>query len=161
MKAVKSGKASRLEDKLVETIENEGRLEALLQTSLLDSPPEEAFDRLTRFATTVLRVPVALVSLVDRDRQFFKSQRGLSEPHASLRQTPLASSFCKHAVASREPLLVSDARRDPVFEHNPAVSELGVIAYAGIPLITSEGYALGAFCVVDKEPHDWTEEEIG
>ena len=148
-------------DKLVDVIENEARLEALRRTSLLDSPPEEAFDRLTRLATTVLRVPVALVSLVDGDRQFFKSQTGLSEPFASSRQTPLTHSFCKHAVGSREPLLVADARRDPVLGHYPTVSELGVIAYAGIPLITSEGHALGTFCVVDRRPHDWTEEEIG
>jgi formate hydrogenlyase transcriptional activator len=141
-------------------LENEARLEALRRTMLLDSSPEEAFDRLTRLATTVLRVPVALVSLVDGDRQFFKSQCGLNEPLASARQTPLTHSFCKHALGSREPLLVTDARRHPQFEHHPAVSELGVIAYAGIPLITSDGHALGTFCVVDGQPHEWTEEEI-
>jgi formate hydrogenlyase transcriptional activator len=148
-------------DDLIEAIGNEARLEALRRTSLLDSPPEEAFDRLTRLATAVLHVPVALVSLVDGDRQFFKSQCGLSEPLATSRQTPLTSSFCKHAVGSREPLVVADARRHPVFERNPAISELGVIAYAGIPLITSEGHALGTFCVVDGQPHDWTDEELG
>ena len=102
-------------DKFVDIIENEARLEALRRTSLLDSPPEEAFDRLTRLATAVLRVPVALVSLVDSDRQFFKSQCGLPEPLASSRQTPLTHSFCKHAVGSREPLVVADARLDPLF----------------------------------------------
>ncbi|MGE5415027.1 MAG: hypothetical protein ACM3NW_12680, partial [Syntrophomonadaceae bacterium] len=71
-----------LNDKLVDVIQNEARLEALRRTSLLDSPPEEAFDRLTRVATAVLRVPVALVSLVDSDRHFFKSQCGLPEPLA-------------------------------------------------------------------------------
>jgi formate hydrogenlyase transcriptional activator len=150
-----------MKDRLLDIILNEARLEALRRTSLLDSPPEEVFDRLTRLATAVLRVPVALVSLVDGDRQFFKSQCGLSEPLATTRQTPLANSFCKHAVGSGEPLIVPDARRDPLFEHNPSISELGVIAYAGIPLITSEGQALGTFCVVDGRPHDWTEEEIG
>ena len=148
-------------DKLVNVIQNEVRLEALRRTSLLDSPPEEAFDRLTRMATTVLRVPVALVSLVDCDRQFFKSQCGLSEPLASLRQTPLTYSFCKHAMGSREPLIVVDARKHPEFAHYPGASDLGVIAYAGIPLVTSEGHVLGTFCVVDGQPHDWTEEEIG
>src|SRR5256712_1045868 len=127
---------------------------------LLDPSPEVAFNRLTRLATTVLGVPVALVSLVDGDRQFFKSQCGLNEPLASSRQTPLTHSFCKHAMGSREPLLVTDARRHPLFEHHPAVSELGVIAYAGIPLITSDGHTLGTFCVVDGQPHEWTEEEI-
>jgi len=147
-------------EELFKVIGNEARLEALRRTMLLDSPPEEAFDRLTRLATTVLRVPVALVSLVDGDRQFFKSQCGLTEPLASTRQTPLTDSFCKHAVGSGEPLVVPDARRDPRFENNLAVSD-GVIAYAGIPLITSDGHALGTFCVVDGQPHAWTEEEIG
>jgi formate hydrogenlyase transcriptional activator len=150
-----------LKDKLAEVIENEARLEALRRTSLLDSPPEEAFDRLTRLATAVLHVPVALVSLVDSDRHFFKSQCGLSEPLATLRQTPLTHSFCKHVVGSREPLLVADARRDPLFAQSAAGSEVSVIAYAGVPLITSEGYVLGTFCIVDERPHDWTEEEIG
>jgi len=148
-------------DPLVYAIENEACLDALRQTSLLDSPPEEAFDRLTRLATTVLRVPVALVSPVDGDRQFFKSHCGLPEPLAYSRQTPLTHSFCQHAVGSREPLVVADARRDPRFGHHHAFAELGVIAYAGLPLITSDGYALGTFCVVDRRPHDWTEEEIG
>src|SRR5512134_2817347 len=98
-----------------DVIQDEARLEALRRTSLLDSPPEEAFDRLTRMATTVLRVPVALVSLVDADRQFFKSQCGLLEPLASLRETRLKYSFCKHAVGSREPLVVADARQHPEF----------------------------------------------
>ncbi len=116
---------------------------------------------MTRVATTVLRVPVAIISLIDRDRQFIKSQSGLSGPLASLRQTPLKHSFCKHPVGSGEPLVVADARRHPLIGDYPAVSELGVIAYAGIPLITSEGYALGTFCVLDGRPHDWTKEEIG
>ncbi|MGE5717418.1 MAG: sigma 54-interacting transcriptional regulator, partial [Acidobacteriota bacterium] len=149
-----------MKDKFAGIIEDRARLEALQRTSLLDSPPEEAFDRLTHLATTVLRVPVALVSLVAGDRHFFKSQFGLSEPLASLRQTPLTHSFCKHAVGSREPLVVADARRHPVFQHYPVGSELRVIAYAGIPLITSEGHALGTFCVVDGSPHEWTKEEI-
>jgi formate hydrogenlyase transcriptional activator len=150
---------SHLKDKLLDIIENEARLEALRRTSLLDSPPEEAFDRLTRLAATVLGVPVALVSLVAGDRQFFKSQCGLPEPLASARQGPLTHSFCKHAVGSREPLVVADARGDPLFKNYP--DAIGVVAYAGIPLITSEGHALGTFCVVDWRPHDWTEAEIG
>jgi formate hydrogenlyase transcriptional activator len=148
-------------DKLSEAIGDKARLEALRRTLLLDSPPEETFDRLTRLAAAVLHVPVALVSLVDGKRSFIKSFFGLSGPLAASRQTPLSHSFCKHAVASGEPLLVSDARLDPLVKDNPAVSEFGVIAYAGIPLITSEGHALGTFCVVHGQPHEWTEEEIG
>ncbi|HEU5249992.1 MAG TPA: sigma 54-interacting transcriptional regulator, partial [Thermoanaerobaculia bacterium] len=149
------------EDRLSVVIENEARLEALRRTSLLDSPPEEAFDRLTRLATAVLHVPIALVSLVDSNRHFFKSQCGLSEPVASRRQSPLTNSFCKHVIGSREPLVVPDARQDPFFRHTVGSSDIEVIAYAGVPLITSEGYALGTFCIVDQEPHDWTDEEIG
>jgi formate hydrogenlyase transcriptional activator len=136
------------------------RLAALRRTGLLDTPPEEAFDRLARLATIVLHVPAALVSLVDKDRQFFKSCVGLPEPLASIRQTPLTHSFCKHAVASGEPFLVSDARLNPLFKDSPPVFQMGVIAYAGIPLTTAEGFTLGTFCVVDSRPREWTEEEI-
>jgi len=142
-------------------IRNPGRLEALRRTRLLDSPPEDVFDRLTILATTLLGVPVAQVSLVDDSRQFFKSQVGQNEPVASARQTPLSHSFCKHTVESRVPLIVTDARCHPLLQHNPAIAEHGVIAYAGFPLITAEGHALGTFCVVDRKPHDWTEDEIG
>lgn len=142
-----------------EKIQNAERLAALQGTSLLDSPPEEAFDRLTRLATTLLRVPVALVSLVDVDRQFFKSCVGLPEPLASLRQTPLTHSFCKHVVASGEPLIVADIR-DSEFKDHPSVFGIGEIAYIGIPLTTTEGHALGSFCVADTVPRKWTEEEI-
>jgi formate hydrogenlyase transcriptional activator len=128
---------------------------------MLDSAPEEAFDRLTRLATQLLDVPVALVSLVDSDRQFFKSQSGLEGHAASTRETPLTHSFCRHAVESREALIVEDARQHPILQNNPAVSDYGVVAYAGIPLITSEGHALGTFCVVDRRPREWREAEIG
>src|SRR5678816_2249423 len=141
-------------------LQNAERLEALRRASILDTPPEASFDRLTRLATRVLHVPVALVSLVDGTRQFFKSCIGLPEPWASLRQTPLTHSFCKHAVASGQPLIVSDARQNPLVKDNLAVSELGVIAYAGIPLTTTEGLTLGSFCVIDSKPHEWTEEEL-
>src|SRR6185295_11105755 len=92
-----------------DAVRNTERLAALRRTGMLDSPPEEAFDRLTRLATSVLRVRGAFVSLVDEDRQFFKSSVGVPEPWASLRETPLTHSFCKHAVASGEPLLISDS----------------------------------------------------
>ena len=144
---------------LVNIIEDEDRLEALRRTSLLDSPPEEAFDRSTRLATMILGVPVALVSLLDGDRVFFKSQCGLSEPLASARQVPLTNSFCRSCVETGQPLIVADTRQDPRFAHNR--SELEVIAYVGIPLTTSAGHALGTLCVVDRQPRDWTEEEVG
>jgi GAF domain-containing protein len=136
------------------------RLAALRRTALLDSPAEQSFDRLTRLATKLLHAPVALVSLIDEDRQFFKSCIGLPEPWASQRETPLSLSFCQHAVAAKQPLVVEDARKHPVLHDNAAIKDLGVIAYAGIPLIDDGGEALGTLCVIDHEPRHWTSEEI-
>jgi formate hydrogenlyase transcriptional activator len=137
------------------------RFEALRRTCLLDSRPEEAFDRLTRMATTVLRVPVSMVSFVDQDRLVIKSQRGLAEPLASTRVFPLSLSFCRQAVVSKQPVVVNDARQHPDFSSLPAVTQYGLVSYAGIPLVTPDGHALGTFCVLDRHPHDWSEEEIG
>ena len=136
------------------------RLALLRRTGLLDSATEEAFDRLTRLASKVLRVPVVLVSLVDEKRQFFKSQIGLPDPWASRRETPLSHSFCKHVVDSKEPLIVADARTHPLVRDNLAVAEIGVTAYAGIPLTTPDGHTLGAFCAIDSEAREWTADEI-
>jgi hypothetical protein len=140
--------------------EDPGRLEALEATGLLDSDISPEFDRLARLAAHVLHAPVALVSLVDKDRQFFKSCLGLPEPWASNRGSPLTHSFCQHAVASREPLLVSDAREHPVLRHNLAIRDMGVIAYAGIPLIDTNAHALGTLCVIDSQPRHWTSQQI-
>src|SRR5688572_12808470 len=87
------------------------RLAAVLRTGLLDTPPEEAFDRLTRMAARLLGAPVAFISLITDDRQFFKSATGLPEPWASRRDTPLAHSFCRHVVEGGAPLVVEDTRR--------------------------------------------------
>lgn len=144
---------------LLAIVHNLNRLAALERTGLLDTPDEEPFDRLTRLATRLLKTPIALVSLVDRDRQFFKSSVGLTEPWRSRRETPLSHSFCKHAIAMHEPLVISDARKDPSFRDNPAVRELKIIAYAGVPL-TMSGCALGAFCVIDEQPHAWSYEDV-
>ncbi len=137
-----------------------GRLDALRRSALLDTPAEGAFDRLTRLATQMLGVPVSLVSLVDGDRQFFKSAVGLPEPWATRRETPLSHSFCQHVVRDAVPLIVSDARIDPAFAGNLAIGEIGVVAYAGIPIVTSDGHTLGSFCAIDSKPRQWTTEEI-
>jgi GAF domain-containing protein len=141
-------------------IEDEGRLDALHATGLVDSDISPSFDRLARLAAHVLHAPVALVSLVDKDRQFFKSCLGLAEPWASRRGSPLTHSFCQHAVASREPLLVSDAREHDVLRTNLAIRDMGVIAYAGIPLIDGDGHALGTLCVIDSQPRHWTTHQV-
>jgi GAF domain-containing protein len=137
-----------------------GRLVAVGATGLLDAPPDEAFDRLANLAAHVLRAPIAMVSLVDRDRQFFASCAGLPEPWATSRQTPLSHSFCRHAVASRAPLIVDDAREHPALRDSPAIRDLGLVAYAGIPLITPAGHALGTLCVGDREPRTWTSGQV-
>lgn len=141
-------------------VKQSDRLDALRATGLLDSDVTPSFDRLARLAAHVLNAPVALVSLVDSDRQYFKSCLGLPEPWASQRQSPLSHSFCQHAVASREPLLVNDAREHPVLRDNLAIRDMGVIAYAGIPLIDADGHALGTLCVIDSRPRHWATHQV-
>jgi PAS domain S-box-containing protein len=136
------------------------RLAAVNSTALLDTPPEEAFDRLTRMAARLLGAPVSLLTLVTEDRQFFKSATGLAEPWASRRGSPLSHSFCRHVALSGLPLVVEDTRRHPLLRSNPAVRELGWIAYAGVPLATHQGYVLGAFSVVDGMPRLWSDRDV-
>ena len=137
-----------------------GRLSALNESGLMDSPPEAAFDRLTQLAVKLLHAPVALVSLVDSQRQFFKSQVGLAEPWASARETPLTHSFCQHVVTSGARLVIDDARESELVKDNLAIPDLGVIAYAGVPLYDAGGSNLGSFCAIDTVPRRWTENEL-
>ena len=141
-------------------VHDQGRLAALRDTALLDSPTEVAFDRLSRFATRILNAPMALVTLIDADRQFFKSCIGLPEPWNSQRETPLSHSFCQHNNIAGRPLIIEDARTHPLFKDNPAIRDLNVIAYLGIPLTTPDGYVLGSFCVMDTQPRHWSDGEI-
>jgi len=136
------------------------RLAALRRTALLDTPPEEAFDRLTRMAARLLGTPVSLISLVADDHQFFKSAIGLPEPWASRRVHPISFSFCGQVVATGEPLVLEDARRHPLLRHNPVIRELGWVAYAGVPLVTRQGHTIGALSVIDKTPRLWSERDI-
>ena len=136
------------------------RLAALKSLGLVDARPEAGFDRLTELAIQVFDAPVALVSLVDDKRQFFKSCIGLPEPYMMSRETPLSHSFCKHVVETGEPLILSDAREHDQFKSNLAVRDLGVIAYAGIPLMSPDGHRLGSFCVIDDKARQWTEEQV-
>ena len=132
------------------------RLAALRATGLLDSPPERRFDRLTGFARRLLGVPVALVSLVDDERQFFKSHDGLAEPWASERGTPRSHSFCQYVVVSGEPFQVDDARADARVCDHPAVDALDVAAYLGVPIRDPDGHVLGSLCALDHVPRAWT-----
>ena len=144
----------------VAAVRHPARLEALRRTELLDSPREEQFDRLTRLASNVLRTTVALITLVDYDRLFFKSFVGLAEPWASTRVAPLSHSFCPHVVAGVAPVVITDARAYVREKNSPALAEFGAFAYAGVPLVTSQGYAIGSFCAIEHRPRQWGAEDI-
>ena len=135
------------------------RLEALRASGLLDTPTEASFDRLTRLATKLLRAPVALVSLVDEDRQFFKSCVGVPEQVAATRESSLEQSYCRLVVVADEPLVVRDARADPSFADHPGTAAFDIGAYLGVPL-RFEGEVLGSLCVLDQRPREWSEEDI-
>lgn len=147
-------------DDVLSVVRDPKRLTTLRELGLLDSPAEEAFDRLARLASRLLHAPIALVTLVDADRQFFKSCLGLPEPWSSWRETPLSYSFCQHTVAAHKPLVISDARDHPLVRDNPAIRDLNVVAYLGIPLTMRNGETIGSFCIIDSTPRTWAQEEI-
>jgi hypothetical protein len=136
------------------------RLGALERARLLDSPPEDPFDRLAHFMGQLLDVPVVLMSIVDRQRQFFKAQVGLPEPIRTTRQTPITHSFCQWVVAGNEALVVEDARCDLLLSANPATVELGIVAYAGVPIRVEPDETIGSFCAVDMRPRRWDTREL-
>jgi signal transduction histidine kinase len=123
----------------------------------MDSPREEAFDRLTERAARELGVPTAVMSLIDDRRQFFKSAIGLDAEVAAQRGTPLSHSFCQHVVHTGTPLRVEDARRHPLVRDNLAVRDLEVVGYLGMPLVAPDGEVVGSLCAITPEPHAWSE----
>ena len=133
------------------------RIAALVRTALLDSPPEESFDRITALLARIIKVPVSIVSLVDERRQFFKSHWGLPEPWATRRETPLSHSFCQYVVSCNEPLEVVDARQHPVVKGNAAISDLGVIAYLGYPIVVEGKFPIGSLAAIDVQPREWSQ----
>ncbi len=134
------------------------RLAAVRATGLLDSEVEEVFDRLTRLAVRLLGIPAAFISLVDADRDFYKSACGFGEPLASARELA-GPTFCHYTIQQATPLVIPDTAADPVYRNVPTVRSLGVAAYVGVPLIVG-GQAIGAFCAIDMQPRAWTEDEV-
>ncbi|HET7697713.1 MAG TPA: ATP-binding protein [Vicinamibacterales bacterium] len=131
------------------------RLAALRQYRILDTEPERAFDDLALLASQICETPIALITLVDADRQWFKARTGIAET-----ETPRAISFCTHAIKQQDLFIVPDARDDDRFRDNPLVTGgLFVRFYAGAPLVTPEGHALGTICVIDCVPRTLTAEQ--
>lgn len=128
------------------------RLAALTRLQLLDGDEEVIFSRLARLAQRLVGSPMALITLVDHDRQFFMSAVGLPGPVAVARQTPLTHSFCRHVVTSGEALVIDDVLGHAIAGDNPAIREFGVMSYLGQPLHSPDGFVIGACCVMDSKP---------
>src|SRR5262249_13459536 len=127
-------------------------LDALHQYAVLDTPPEHAFDDLALLASQICETPISLVSLVDRDRQWFKSRVNFETT-----ETPREVAFCAHAVTGKDLFVVPDATADRRFADNPLVTGAeGIRFYAGAPLVTPEGHSVGTLCVMDREPRRLT-----
>ena len=136
------------------------RLQALEELDVLDAPSRRSFQMLVELANKFLGTPVALISLVTNDRQFFLSSSGLGEPWATCRETPLTHSFCQHVVKRNEPLVVTDAKNHELVKDNLAISDLGVQAYLGVPIVLPDGNVIGSFCAIDDCPRAWSLDDL-
>jgi GAF domain-containing protein len=131
------------------------RIAALNRYAILDTEPEQSFDDLVTLAAHICKTPMAMLSLVDEHRQWFKSKVGVQ-----VRETPREVSICTHAIQQDDLFIVPDTREDPRFRDNPlVVGEPRVRFYAGAPLINEDGFALGTLCVVDREPRELDEDQ--
>ena len=145
---------------IVVDLHGKQRLRALEELDVLDRPSRRSFEVLVDLANKFLDTPVALISLVTDDRQFFLSSSGLGEPWASCRETPLSHSFCRHVVQRNEPLVVSNAEKHQLVQKNMAIEDLGVKAYLGVPVVLPDGNVIGSFCAIDSKPRSWTKDDL-
>jgi PAS domain S-box-containing protein len=149
-----------LEKDLSALLRDPDRVAAVRRTGLLDDAPDPAFDRLTRLAGRLLRCPVALICLVTEDRLYFASVQGSPGAVPDVRQAPLDRSFCQYAIASVAPFTVEDVRRHELLRRSAVLEELGAVSLAAVPLLAPDGQVLGALCVVDTVPRQWTGPEL-
>jgi PAS domain S-box-containing protein len=133
------------------------RLRALRAIGLLGSPPQKEFEGLTRLAVLVVRAPTSLLSLLDGERQFFLSAHGLPEKWAGRREIPLSHCICRHVVSSDAPVAIADSRIDALAAGNPGIVEAKLGSYLGYPIHGPDGHAIGALCVIDALPREWSQ----
>lgn len=139
-------------------VDEQARVNELHDLSILDSDPESDFDDITELTRRIANTDLAIISLVDSDRQWFKSCAGVMSGPS---ETPRSIAICAHTILQREPLIIPDALADPRFADNPLVTgEPGIRFYAGFPLITPTGHALGSLCAISRTPHQLTDEQI-
>ncbi|MFP2956325.1 ATP-binding protein [Myxococcus sp. 1LA] len=134
------------------------RLQAIREAGLMDTPQEEAFDRLARLAAQLLNVPLTIMSLVDADRQFFKADFGLPSPFRETRQLPIDASLCRYTLEG-EPIISSNAPADPFLKFHPSTGPWGIVALIVLPLINPDGHVLGTFCCIQPSVREWTEQD--
>lgn len=137
----------------------EQRIAELNGLNLLDTPREANFDHVTERLTKLFKVPIALITLIDKNRQWFKSQTGLPVDIAEARSTSRDVSLCGHVVAKDDVLIVRDLARDPRFANNPLIKERGLRFYAGVPLRGPNGFPIGSLCILDTKPREITNQE--
>jgi GAF domain-containing protein len=123
-------------------------------------PPSDRFDRLTRLAANLLATPVALLTLVDSDREFFVSSFGLDDEARSTREAPADRSLCGRVIATGRPVIVTDLQADPDLKDHPAVKEHNIRAFAAMPLVSSDRWPVGTLCVLDFVPRDWSDDQL-
>ncbi len=135
------------------------RLKAVSRSQLRDSPREEYFDQLTMLVHEVIGTPVAMFTVVDDKKQFFKSAYGVAEPWHTRRETPISYSFCQHVIALQEPLWIEDALENPLVCDNPGTEALQMKAYLGVPILSGDGQVIGALSAIDTAPRKWSKSD--